>query len=265
MRETLDISEALELAKICKSVYSGPINNKKLKYKNLPLHSQKIVHGSFGRGFCRIFWNDSTLIFAFRGTRESIDWVISNIKMFPKKIKDHDSNNRILVHAGFQNALYFTDKTTNLISLDAIYKHIKDLDLLQNRKVIITGHSLGGALALLFFTKIHSHFNDYFISNKTRIIVFGCPAVGLKKFKKCFNELNQETIRIVNKSDLVPFTPPFFYNHVGNEVWLNNQNIVFEKSWKDRMKFALRNNPKNFITNHFIENYVQSLKLIFQQ
>lgn len=261
MEELFDIGEALELAKICKSTYSSAINHKNLKYNNTPLHSQKIVHGSFGRGFCRIFWNDSSLIFAFRGTREDIDWIISNLKILPVPFKD--SKNKFLVHSGFQNALYFTDKTTKLISLDAIYKHITDLDLLKSRKIIITGHSLGGALALLFFTKIYFHFNDYFKNNKTRIVVFGCPAVGLKKFKEHFNKLNQETLRIINKSDLITFLPPYFYHHVGNEVGINDNEIIFRKTWGSRMKFTLRNNPKNFISNHSMTKYILSLKQLY--
>lgn len=260
MNSTFDIKETLELAKICKSVYSGPINHNTLKFNNTPLENQKIIHGSYNRGFCRMFWNDDVLIIAFRGTRENIDWIISNIKILPTKYMTIDENKSIHVHSGFQKTLYYTDKTTNLLSLEAIYKHINELDLLNKRKIIITGHSLGGALALLFYTKLQNRFSAHFKNHKTKIIVFGCPAVGLSKFEEYFNTLNQETIRITNKSDVVPLTPPLFYNHVGQEIWLKDDDFTYCKSWKNKIAYIFKNKLSDTFLNHKMEDYIQTLK-----
>lgn len=84
------LSFYLEMAKISKAAYAGPINHRLYKYAGQPFEVQKIVHGSFGRGYCRIFWNDSSVAIAFRGTRESVDWTIANFKAFPVALRDCD-------------------------------------------------------------------------------------------------------------------------------------------------------------------------------
>lgn len=251
----------LELAKMCKAVYGSPINQANLTYTNEPMQHQKIVNGSYNRGFCRLFWNEKTLIIAFRGTRESVDWSISNLKMFPVALKNGSSQSKkIKVHRGFQQTLYYTDKTTKLQSFDAILKHIADLDLFSNRKIVITGHSLGGALATLFSVKLRA-IEPIVVENQLEeIVLFGAPAVGLKKFKSFYNELNQKTIRIINGSDVVPFTPPLFYYHVRQELWMKKEEIINNMSWIPRLLYALKLPMKNFINDHGMKSYIESLE-----
>ena len=253
------IDRYLELAKMCKAVYGSPINHNLLSYNKVLIQHQKIVHGSYGRGFCRIFWNEETLIIAFRGTRESVDWTISNLKILPVALKSSSSNS-IKVHSGFQSTLYYKDKTTQLTSFNAILKHLNDFDLFTNRRIIITGHSLGGALATLFSVKLRSLMPQIIEKQLEEIVLFGSPAVGLKKFKLFYNELNQKTIRIINGSDVVPFTPPFFYNHVGQELWIKKNEIKDNKTWIPRLLYALKLPIKNFINDHEMKSYINSLK-----
>lgn len=251
----------LELAKICKATYAGPINHKILSYDGLIIDQQKIIHGSYGRGFCRVFWNPETVIFAFRGTRESVDWKTSNLKMFPVQLKNCGTSSRgIKVRRGFQKTLYYPDKTTKLTSIDAVFKHIEELDLFNGRKVVITGHSLGGALAILFATKLRLKFPEYINANLIKIVVFGSPAVGLKKFKTFYGDLNNKTIRIINGSDIVPFTPPLFYHHIGSDIWYNSRSTKSNNDWFTRLSYALRLPLKKFIRDHSMDSYIESLE-----
>lgn len=255
-----DLQRYLELGKICKAVYGSPVRQDLLTYNGKKMSGQKIIHGSYRRGFCRLFWNEETIVIAFRGTRESVDWTISNLKMFPVSLQNCNSDSKIRVHRGFQRTLYYIDKTTKLKSFDAVLQHINELDLITNRKIVITGHSLGGALATLFAVKFRAKMPDTIDNQLQEIVLFGTPAVGLKKFKVFYGGLNQKTTRIVNGSDVVPFTPPVFYHHIGDEIWLKKDIIKGNKGWFLRLIYALKLPIKNFINDHSMKSYNQAIK-----
>jgi hypothetical protein len=258
------MNKYLELAKICKSVYAGPINHKLLTIDNEPIQYQKIIHGSLGRGFCRLFWNDKKVVIAFRGTREIVDWRISNFNCLPVNVKTHEKDlKHIKVHSGFQKTLNFTDKTTKIKSLEALIKHLEENGLFNgSRKIIITGHSLGGALAILCVVKLRQQFYELISSNLESVILFGSPAVGLKKFKEYYGELNYKTIRIINGSDIVPFTPPLFYYHVGESIWYNSKSIYKNTNWLIRLLHSLRLPYSKFTKDHSMEKYIEILSKI---
>jgi len=251
-----------ELAKICKAVYAGPIKHSTLKINNEPVKVQKIIHGSFGRGFCRLFWNDKTVVIAFRGTRECVDWLISNFLLFPSRLKDCGiEGNSIKIHFGFQNTLNYTDKTTRLKAIDAICHHLDFNQLLDgNRKLIVTGHSLGGALATIFLMKLKFKYSNSFTEIFDSVVLFGTPAVGFKKFKEFYSELNEKTIRVINGSDVVPFTPPIFYCHVGKSIWYNKKNKTENIPWIKRIAYTLKLPIGNLINDHSISSYIQVIE-----
>jgi predicted lipase len=259
-----DIKRYIELAELCKMTYESAINQYHLRYEKSKLIKQKIVHGSVERGYCRLFWNDDTVIIAFRGTREDIDWKISNLKILPIKLRDCGKQSEsIRVHQGFHNTLNFIDKTTQKRSLDAIIAHIQQNHLFNGRKIVITGHSLGGALAILFAVKLRYYNSDYFNRHISEIVTFGSPAVGFKGFQNFYQELDDKTIRIVNNSDIVPFTPPLFYRHIGKQIWLRESSSFLENSnWLKRLIYALRMPRKNMIDDHSMERYISMLQVL---
>jgi len=251
-------SRYYELARLSKAAYAGPIRHTIYSYEGIPFKEQKIVHGSFGRGYCRLFWNDQTLVIAFRGTRESIDWSISNLKAFPVSLRDCDDAHNIKVHRGFQRTLDYGDKTTELRSLDAINEHIEELELL-NRSIVVTGHSLGGALAILYAVKFRAKWREVCEQKLKEVVTFGSPAVGLQEFKNYYGELANKTIRIINGSDGVPFTPPLFYCHVGSEVWLHNKGITTNVGWPQRLGQAIKS-PFSLSSDHSMTEYLTRVK-----
>ncbi|GAY34034.1 hypothetical protein CUMW_009370 [Citrus unshiu] len=74
----------------------------------------------------------------------------------------------------------------------------------------LTGHSLGGALALLNAYEAEISFSDVFIN----VISFGAPRVGNLAFKEKLNELGVKTLRVVNKQDIVPKLPGILFNKI---------------------------------------------------
>lgn len=261
---TDDKKRYIELAKLCKMTYSSPINQTLFSYKDTKLIEQKIIHGSLERGYCRLFWNDDTIIIAFRGTREREDWKISNLKVLPIKLRDcGEQSESIRVHQGFHNTLNFIDKTTQTRSLDTIITHIQKNNLFNGRKIVITGHSLGGALAILFAVKLRYYNTEYFNAHISEIVTFGNPAVGFKAFQNFYQELNDKTFRIVNSSDIVPFTPPFFYRHIGKQIWLRDSNNIFENTgWFKRIIYALKMPKNNLTDDHSMDRYILMLQAL---
>ncbi|KAK9267662.1 hypothetical protein L1049_010093 [Liquidambar formosana] len=72
----------------------------------------------------------------------------------------------------------------------------------------ITGHSLGGALALLNAHEAATSLPDLFIS----VISFGAPRVGNIAFRDKLNEMGVKTLRVVVKQDIVPKVPGIVFN-----------------------------------------------------
>lgn len=256
MREE-DLLLYLELARLCKASYAGPINQSIYTFCGVPFDHQRIVHGSFGRGYCRVFWNDATTVVAFRGTRESVDWRVSNLKAFPVALRDCKDAAGVKVHRGFQRTLDYGDKTTELRSLDAIFDHLEEFDLLD-REIVITGHSLGGALATIFAVKFRAKWPEFAAQNLRIIVTFGAPAVGPASFQNYFGDLEIKTIRIVNNADGVPFTPPVLFRHVGTEIWLGSDRTRIHTKWWHRI-WSVAKSPFAASTDHKMENYISRI------
>jgi triacylglycerol lipase len=83
--------------------------------------------------------------------------------------------------------------------------------------VLVTGHSMGGALAVIAA--------DDFLSEKklrpTAVYVFGMPRVGDADFAKRYNDtLGNTTYRLVHGADIVATVPPsrFGFRHIGRLI-----------------------------------------------
>ena len=94
------------------------------------------------------------------------------------------------------------------------------------RSFVVTGHSLGSALATLFVME-NKEKNKFDI---TTICTFASPHVGNTEFVKQFNQLPLTSWRIANTQDLVPKVPlrlPFFdYQHVATPYEFSSAGVV---------------------------------------
>jgi len=141
---------------------------------------------------CFVAGDEHTAIVAFRGTETKIaDWLTDLNTIGTSK-----SYGR--VHRGFWGAFQGV--------ADLLEPAIADLG---SPNLVLTGHSLGGALALIAAAEwVGKH-------SVRSIYTFGQPAVGKGRFRP-FMEENYGDVyyRFVNDDDIVPLVPPT-YRHTG--------------------------------------------------
>ncbi|MEM7360081.1 MAG: S8 family serine peptidase [Pseudomonadota bacterium] len=145
------------------------------------------------------FWaeNSHCVIWAFRGSDSIGDW-LANLSL-------ETTNHNVYgdLHQGFYSA----------------YKLIEDhlLSSVSNdKRVFLTGHSLGGAIATLAcaeLTKRLDHLSTY---------TFGQPRVGKTQFREWWLQNHTDNLyRFVNDEDIVTRLPPNF-DHVGALITLSS-------------------------------------------
>lgn len=141
------------------------------------------------------------IILAFRGTAGRTNW-LTNTRLAQA---DH-------VHAGFAEAL---EKAWNP----------RIATLLANpgsRQILITGHSLGGALALLAARRIGK--------NVAKLVTFGQPrAVDQVAAQECQHTFGDRYLRVIHDKDVVPRVPAFTggYRHCGGAVRIGGNDMPF--------------------------------------
>lgn len=135
----------------------------------------------------------------FQGSCAPEDTLL-DLDFFPKK------DESLSMHRGFHKAFnYLWPELQNLI------------DKIDPEKLILCGHSLGGALAYILSTKVKYH----------SLYTFGAPRV-------VFNAGNTECkniYRYVNCSDAVPTLPPavFGFKHIGQLIFIDDNQIIHEE------------------------------------
>jgi predicted lipase len=148
---------------------------------------------------------EEEILIGFRGTINNPQQWISDLDAVYKKWY---SNGR--VHSGFFDRFNeIKDKT--VIFLREAQKELPKGD------IIISGHSMGGAVATLFGSYIKSHLNI----DPEAIYTYGSPRVGDETFAKYVDsQFGDKLIRIMNEWDMVTDLPPVLlkYRHTGKLV-----------------------------------------------
>jgi hypothetical protein len=155
-----------------------------------------------------VFSNDKVVVISFRGSEMDLsqapadtfnNWVGTNIQT---RLQDQPLlGPGVQVHDGFWTAL------------DSVYKGIAAEIVKQGgfkqKKVFVTGHSLGGALATLCAVRLQK--DKY---GSPVVYTFASPRVGNDKFQAAFRLTHR---RWVNQNDLVTQLPPeiFGYRPIG--------------------------------------------------
>ena len=164
---------------------------------------------------------ENEIIVAFKGTRwtDFQNW-ITNLDYFQAP---YEYAEEAQVHLGFKIAF---ESVADLM-VRAVHPFI---DEHPTARVLITGHSLGAALATLGALELKRQFGISHPDNHMHLYTFGSPRMGNQAFADYLNTLYGEGTyqRVTHYNDLVPHLPPIPVNfiHGGTEVWYyENSNI----------------------------------------
>ncbi|GJN31463.1 hypothetical protein PR202_gb19863 [Eleusine coracana subsp. coracana] len=139
-----------------------------------------------------------------------------------------DVQNCLQVHAGFYSS--YNNTLLRPAIMNAVHKARK---LYRDINIIVTGHSMGGAIASFCALDLAINFG----SNDVHLMTFGQPRVGNAAFASYFAKYVPNTIRVTHEHDIVPHLPPYFfflprltYRHFPREVWEHDVdgNTVFQ-------------------------------------
>lgn len=150
-----------------------------------------------------VTWNAEMVWLVCTGTelQEGTKDILVDLQAWPVNYQNGDC----WVHSGFQRAINYV--------LEDVIRFVNNL-LDERRELWITGHSLGGALALIFST--------YFENNGT--YTFGCPRVFSKGAKKLFKG---PIYRIEEPHDIVTRIPlPPVFKHFGEQMFITHADCV---------------------------------------
>lgn len=207
-----------------------------------------MVHNRWNLAFCRVLWNDDEAVIVFRGTKYHLtDWC-TNLQAWPC-LKKTRGDKTYFVHTGFDKALDSKQKGTPAFEklLEIIKPHIA-----AKKKIFITGHSLGGALAVLAGHRI----NELYEGSIEAIYTFGQPAVGGKGFKHAYKLANR-TYRICSGVDIVTFLPGPFYHHVGTQYWIHNGQMSKNVHWTKRIWKSIKLMLTILLADHDVKKYIR--------
>lgn len=178
-----------------------------------------------------------TLVVAFRGTEgDDPSDLLADANLLKSPWLDISGNLLGTVHTGFADALLKDPGDGDILSL--INAQLNDLNS-QFTNILLTGHSLGAALATL----TASYLSQAPLAAKIHLFTFGSPLVGDRDFSEQMASVKH--YRYVNCCDLVTRIPPesLGYLHAGvlhyidRHGGINNsisENVIVE----DRLKAA---------------------------
>lgn len=148
--------------------------------------------------------NEEHLVIVFRGTDEPDDW-LANLEFSQMSLYDG------AIHRGFW------------LALNQIWSEIIELlEILDNGRqhIWVTGHSLGGALAVLTAKRLEQEYR-----RPLAVFTFGAPRVANHAATAAFRQLR--FFRFVNYDDLIPYLPfrflgPMFV-HIGDVYYFTRE------------------------------------------
>jgi len=156
--------------------------------------------------FGLVAWNAgaNTALVAIRGTETIWDW-IADIDAAPVPYLPYPAAG--LVHMGFQLVSeHIRGSVAQLLGSCCV----------GTQRILVTGHSLGAAVAVLCGFDLAKNFN---FGPIPELYTFAGPRASAPDFAASFNALIPTCVRVVNFMDVVPQVPsPPLYEQVGAEL-----------------------------------------------
>lgn len=246
MQTKVDWQLARLCAELSETAYLGPEAFKKFLFKRVIMHTKLKYFDVDGAQAYGIQMPKFTMI-VFRGTEPTeFSDIVADIKAWPT-----DSETKGNVHSGFKG------------EIDKLYPEIlKWLKTIENIDMVITGHSLGAAMATIFTSRMHEQ------GANVKLYNYGSPRVGDRSWAKQFEEI--EAYRFVNNNDIVCTVPPFgYYTHIGKLHYMSYTGKIMQgTTWYQRLHDKVRGRVRAWskrqffsgIYDHMGSKYIKKLK-----
>jgi triacylglycerol lipase len=207
---------------------------------------------------------------AFRGSTNLRDW-IQDFKAAKHPRSDliyEPAGEVVQVHTGFMEDVESVseDLTHALRNLSPADPRL--VTSAPTKPIFITGHSKGGAEAILFALELQRQ--NFPIAG---VYTFGQPRVGNCIFRNIYNAtLYEETFHMINENDIVPRLPGWLmgYRHCGQEIFLpvgsgwdlNPPLWVKLLSDASGLWSAWRQHQDVLVAEHNLANYQRRIQLV---
>ncbi len=250
---------ALLMAKLAKRVYD-PFNDDKsfaefqAVFTQLGLQvCERLIDEEAGTAGA-VLASPDLIVIVFRGTEDLLDWR-TNMRLAWTVLQGG-----VKVHTGFFGA-YKPIRTL-------LFEKVRELIEEKPRPVYITGHSLGGALAVMATAELANHDEAAVRDSLAACYTFGCPKAGDRTFDQY---VKVPLYRITNGVDLVPAVPPILtgYKHAGDTRYFGALGIaplrrapsVVHKAWFTSLGLLQlwRTRKLLNIADHAMEVYIEKL------
>lgn len=168
-------------------------------------------------------------IVAFRGSASKADWAINlDTKKVPyggtnrQEFIDYANTNgndktTPMIHKGFDDYVNIVLETKLDVNNDGIDESFfQEIQKNKKARVLLTGHSLGGAVATLLAERLVSMGVE---KERVPVITFGAPAIGNAVFAETYGD-KIKLLRVTNNADPVPGSLQTFfggYKQFGNQ------------------------------------------------
>lgn len=223
-----DAQNALYLARACELAYLAESDASPRFQSELGLAAKLI---SVDNTQVYVAESDDALVVAFRGseapnTLDGLkDWLLTNANNYlilPEGQSGTDfaaASVGARFHRGFLDALAMV--------WGPLFAAVDQAQKAKERPLWVTGHSLGGAIALLAAWRLHRNFLAVH-----EIVTFGAPMIGNDAAAKAFEqEFSGKIYRYVDLEDVVPHLPSVSllanaYKHCLNEIVMSAPHVA---------------------------------------
>jgi len=216
---------------------------------------------------CLVAWGGTTLLVAFKGTSsfENVLTDLNFLKSFhpPRRTAPITSSwglklihTPVRVHTGFLEAWSTDDYDKKVV--ERVGEILAELGGPEVVTFMVTGHSLGGALATL---ASHS-FKTAYPAAQITCYTYGQPRVGNRPFAYEYNEMVPDHFAVINDQDPVTAVPKGYYKRVGNRIIINEVGDIIVRPTYLEMHLIKQVTPQ--VSDHFLDMYRASLMRIIK-
>lgn len=253
---------------LCKLAYPKTFDHASLGFID---DGHRAIYNRHGSAMARVLSKakKKEVIVVFRGTQSFRDWLL-NLCFFPIRATASEPGEKSpcgYVHFGYQYLLNQRSVPSNggqstlhdgLKQRDnSVYAEIQRCllpHIKSGKRVTFTGHSSGGAMAILAAQRLELAYPR----SVRRVVTFGQPATSFGKFYRCYL-LHKRTFRVCCDLDIVTFLPPLpgLFKHVGRSLWLHDERIYENAHPAWRLYRVVTRWFLSPISYHYMHKYIR--------